>query len=271
MPPTTFFSAGRGDDENDDGHQVDAESILDLALSVFRPARRLRWHYRSRHGGLVAFSNREFYGDDLVVFPSPTEALPGQGVSTAKVNGVYRNRCNVAEATAICKAAASFMRQYPGRSLGLATLNVAQRDLILDEMDRLFTVHPKMEAYRSTWAGSLEPFFVKNLENIQGDERDAIFISTCFGSSKNGGRVAQNFGPINGQVWPPTPERSLHPRQAPGQSVHLPVTGQRDSRAGEPSRCTGPEVLPSFVASPSNRTSRLAAWCASFADRPRMV
>ncbi len=117
---------------------------------------------------------------------------------TTKVDGVYKARSNVAEVAAICEAAVEHMRRQPGRSLGIATMNQIQRDLIAIEMDRLATVYPEVETFREHWSGTLERFFVKNLENVQGDERDVIFISTVFGPSEPGGKVKQVFGPING-------------------------------------------------------------------------
>ncbi len=198
LPPTGFFARGDGDDDEDAQEDVDAESILDLAQPVFRPMRRLRWHYRSRHGSLIAFSNQEFYDGDLMVFPSPAEADATQGVASVKVDGLYKARSNVAEVTTVCAAAVEHMRTCPDRSLGIATMNGVQRDLIALEMDRLATAHPEVEAYRERWGETLERFFVKNLENVQGDERDVIFISTVFGPAAPGGRVLQRFGPING-------------------------------------------------------------------------
>lgn len=200
LPPTAFFARGDGGDDNDDeaDEEVDAESILDLAQTVFRPVRRLRWHYRSRHGSLVAFSNREFYDGDLMVFPSPAEADADQGVVSVKVDGIYKARSNQAEVEAVCTAAVEHMRTRPDRSLGIATMNGVQRDLIALEMDRLAATLPEVENYRERWSETLERFFVKNLENVQGDERDVIFISTVFGPPAPGARVLQRFGPING-------------------------------------------------------------------------
>lgn len=199
LPPTAFFN--RLDDPDDDTEaeeEVDAESILDLAQAVFHPMRRLRWHYRSRHESLIAFSNREFYDDDLIVFPSPSEADHGQGVATVKVDGVYKSRANLAEVKAVCEAAVEHMRTRPDRSLGIATMNQVQRELIAQEMDRLVGTYAEVEAYQKRWGDTLERFFVKNLENVQGDERDVIFVSTVFGPSSPGGKVLQRFGPING-------------------------------------------------------------------------
>jgi very-short-patch-repair endonuclease len=199
LPPTAFFARGDGADDDDEAdEEVDAESILDLAQTVFRPMRRLRWHYRSRHGSLVAFSNREFYDGDLMVFPSPAEAEAGQGVTSVKVDGIYKARSNQAEVQAVCAAAVEHMRAHPDRSLGIATMNGVQRDLIALEMDRLAATLLEVEEYRERWSETLERFFVKNLENVQGDERDVIFISTVFGPAAPGARVLQRFGPING-------------------------------------------------------------------------
>lgn len=199
LPPTSFFDrmdTDVSDDEDED--RVDAESILDLAMSVFRPARRLRWHYRSRHGSLIAFSNRHFYDDDLIVFPSPSDRGSSVGVTLHKVDGFYKNRGNVVEAIAVCRGAVNYMKRHPTRSIGIATMNQVQRDLISDEMDRICAQDPEAEAYRARWAETLEPLFIKNLENVQGDERDAIFISTVFGPPAPDKRTAQTFGPING-------------------------------------------------------------------------
>lgn len=199
LPPSAFFARSeKADDDEASDDEVDAESILDLAQTVFRPMRRLRWHYRSRHGSLIAFSNREFYDDDLMVFPSPAEADAAQGVASVKIDGLYKARSNLAEVTAVCAAAVEHIRTCPDRSLGIATMNVIQRDLIALEMDRLAAALPEVEAYRERWGETLERFFVKNLENVQGDERDVIFISTVFGPATQGGKVLQRFGPIIG-------------------------------------------------------------------------
>lgn len=199
LPPSGFFTRSeRSDDDDAPEEEVDAESILDLAQAAFRPMRRLRWHYRSRHGSLIAFSNREFYDSDLLVFPSPAEADATQGVVSVKVDGLYQGRANLAEVTAVCQAAVEHMRTCPDRSLGIATMNVIQRDLIALEMDRLAATQPEIEEYRARWGETLERFFVKNLENVQGDERDVIFVSTVFGPATQGGKVLQRFGPIIG-------------------------------------------------------------------------
>ncbi|MDO8749941.1 MAG: DUF4011 domain-containing protein [Dehalococcoidia bacterium] len=200
LPPTSFFERTQATTLWDDD-SVDTESILDLALNVFESPRDLRWHYRSRHQSLIAFSNAEFYKRELVVFPSPFKSGEAYGVSYRKVNGIYSpgSGINVIEAQAVADAAAAFMRDpnHTEKSLGIVAVNQAQRDLILEEMSRVYAGDPAAEAYRMRWEGTLEPTFVKNLESVQGDERDVIFISTVYGPDQLGGRVAQRFGPIN--------------------------------------------------------------------------
>lgn len=196
LPPTDFFHRAN-DSEDDDGSVADEESILDAALAVVRPARRLKWHYRSRHESLIAYSNREFYDRDLVVFPSPHNTHGDYGVRQVRVpDGHFKNRVNMKEVERIAQDAIEFMQQHPDRSLGIVAMNQPQRDAISLRMDELFESHPAAEAYRLKWEDTLEPFFVKNLENVQGDERDAIFISTVYGPDEEG-NFHQRFGPIN--------------------------------------------------------------------------
>ncbi len=205
LPPTSFFDRADRvpDDELDEEEIVDNESILDLALAEFRPARSLRWHYRSRHESLIAFSNREFY-DDLIVFPSPLDPdrekrEPKLGVYQHFVAGKYKGRINVEEAQKVAEAALAFMATEPDKSLGIVTLNQTQRDVLLEEMERLVPRERSAEQFVERWENTLEPFFVKNLENVQGDERDVIFISTVYGPDAATGIVKNQFGPINGK------------------------------------------------------------------------
>jgi superfamily I DNA and/or RNA helicase/very-short-patch-repair endonuclease len=199
LPPSDFFTS-RFDhdvDESDEGDAeiLDDESILDMALNVFYPPRRLKWHYRSRHESLIAFSNQHFYDNSLTIFPSPTNrfAVKYQYIEL----GVYRAGINIPEAMVVAQSAADFIRQHPELSLGIVTMNQKQQELLRYEMDRLFASHPELEQYRADRENTLEPFFVKNLENVQGDERDVIFISTVYGREKPDMPVAQRFGPIN--------------------------------------------------------------------------
>jgi len=194
LPPPSFFQhTNAGDDEEED---FIADAIMDMALSSFRPARILSRHYRSQHESLIAFSNHHFYDRSLILFPSPIKNPEELGVRLNYVGGTYAASSNLEEIQAVVKAALNFMRRYPERSLGIATMNQVQKDLIESEMDRAFIEHFHAATYRTKWQNTLESFFVKNLESVQGDERDAIFISTVYGPDKNG-VIMQRFGPIN--------------------------------------------------------------------------
>jgi very-short-patch-repair endonuclease len=204
LPPTTFFEKVDRDDLDDDSpeeadiHDLTAqESILDLARGPYQPVRQLRWHYRSQHERLIAFSNHEFYDDTLIVFPSPKGDDPEYGVRHIAVDGTYEAGLNRAEAEAIVEAAQEFMQRFPKRSLGIVAMNKPQQELIQKMMDELFATNVEAEAYRLHWENSLDAVFVKNLENVQGDERDVIFISTVYGKDASG-NFYQRLGPING-------------------------------------------------------------------------
>ncbi len=199
LPPTSFFKRFddvMDDDDEEEDEDVDVESVLDQAYAVFRPPRQLRWHYRSRDQSLIAFSNKHFYNDGLTVFPSPMEENENYGVHLIKVDGLYVDRHNPAEAKEMAAWAHEFMISRPNESLGLVAVNQLQRDLVMEEMRRIFQKDSQAEAYRRHWDDTLYPFFVKNLENVQGDERDVIAISLVRGPNADG-KVTQNFGPIS--------------------------------------------------------------------------
>jgi transcription elongation GreA/GreB family factor/very-short-patch-repair endonuclease len=186
--------------ETDQYTTRDAESILDVCSSHFRPPRALRWHYRSQHHSLIAFSNHNFYRDNLIVFPSPYGQSNRLGIrATYLADAVYDNQTNLREAKRVADAVAEHIITRPGESLGVATLNIKQRDLIAELLEeRLRSVRGAGE-YREKWAAEGQPLFVKNLENVQGDERDAIIISTTFGKPPGSTVVRQHFGPISRQ------------------------------------------------------------------------
>jgi transcription elongation GreA/GreB family factor len=199
LPPTSFFSRAQpSDDGQEQMAAVDAESILDVATTHFRPVRSLRWHYRSRHESLIAFSNQKFYGGSLVVFPSPFPRSRSLGVRSHYVTGaIYENQMNQLEAMRTVDLVVDHIVTRPEQSLGVVTLNIRQRDLI-DELlvDRLKAV-VGADKFRDHWHKEGQPLFVKNLENVQGDERDAIIISTTFGRPPGATRPHQYFGPIS--------------------------------------------------------------------------
>lgn len=204
LPPTSFFEkVDRDESADEDSEEAEVqdltgqESILDLARGPYQPVRQLRWHYRSRHESLIAFSNREFYDNSLIVFPSPHDDNPQFGVRIVEVDGVYESSQNRREAEAVVAAAQTFMHDFPSQSLGIVAMNKIQQDLLQKLMDDLFASDVKAEAYRLHWEDTLESTFVKNLENVQGDERDVIFISTVYGKDA-AGNFYQRLGPING-------------------------------------------------------------------------
>ena len=203
LPPTSFFQRVPLDAEDDTSDETrtaveDGESILDVASTLFQPVRRLRWHYRSKHHSLIAFSNKEFYQRNLIIFPSAYHDDPSLGVKHRFIpDGVFESGRNPREAAVVADAVLDHMRQHPNESLGVVTLNFEQRELVEDLLDRKLREDPAAIAYQEKMTGGQESLFIKNLENVQGDERDVIFISTTYGADARGNQF-QRFGPING-------------------------------------------------------------------------
>jgi len=203
LPPTNFFqrvSLDPDDDSDADERTAveEGESILDVASTLFQPVRRLRWHYRSRHHSLIAFSNEEFYQRDLIIFPSAYHDDASLGVKHHFVaGGVFENSRNAREAAVVVEAVMEHMRQFPHESLGVVTLNFEQRELVEELLDKKLREDPAAIAYQEKMTSGQDTLFVKNLENVQGDERDVIFISTTYGPDARGNQY-QRFGPING-------------------------------------------------------------------------
>lgn len=205
LPPSQFFNRSGGaeaivpDDETVD--DLDDESILESCAKTFRETRLLKWHYRSRCESLIAFSNREFYDGDLITFPS---AQPRSfSVELRRLPGRYASGRNAMEAQSVAEEAILFMRRHADEaappSLGIVSVNSDQRELIEEELRRLASDDDLVLRYQEKVAERGEPFFVKNLENVQGDERDYVFISMTYGPAVPGGVVAQRFGPIAGK------------------------------------------------------------------------
>ena len=209
LPPTSFFDrqvwadeepADLKDIEEIQAGQVDAmESILSLCESRAMAGGMLRWHYRSRHPSLIQVSNHEFYDDGLVCPPSPDKAGRESGLSFVHVEGLYNRgtkRNNPREAEAVAEQVLAHARKYPDETLGVVALSVAQRDTIRNRLEFMRAEYPELEAFCKE--GRDEAFFVKNLENVQGDERDVIFISIGYGKDA-GGYMSQNFGPVSSE------------------------------------------------------------------------
>ena len=206
LPPTSFFDRQVSGDEEVDydaeadlqASQVgDMESILSLCDARAMAGLMLKWHYRSMHPSLIDVSNHEFYDDGLVCPPSPRPPGASFGLSLTHVEGEYdrgRRRDNAKEAEAIARAVLRHAGEDPDRTLGVVALSVSQRDTIRDRIEYMRTEHPELDAFCRE-AGD-EPFFVKNLENVQGDERDVIFISIGYGRDA-GGYMSMSFGPVS--------------------------------------------------------------------------
>lgn len=199
LPPTNFFAKQGSEDESEEPQAVvvEAESILDVMMGHFKPIRTLRWHYRSRHESLIAFSNHYFYDGNLIIFPAPYPKSPALGLQYVPANGVYENQMNKIEAQKVVDALADHIQHRPHDSVGVVTLNIKQRDLVAELWEQRRRSVPGADDFEQYWANHGNGLFFKNLENVQGDERDCILISTTFGRVHGANVVRQNFGPIS--------------------------------------------------------------------------
>jgi hypothetical protein len=201
LPPTSFFEHSVDDgDEWSEQELPDFDSVLDLAKGSgeFRSL-SLRWHYRSQHESLIAFSNRRFYGGELVTFPGATEHADDLGVELMLADGAYRrgtSRDNPIEAKAVVDRIFTHA-EHDRTSIGVVAFNEPQASLI----EELVRRDPRREEPRFAKLFSedrLEGLFIKNLENVQGDERDIVVFSVGYGPDENG-KMTMNFGPINSE------------------------------------------------------------------------
>ncbi|MCM3631153.1 DUF3320 domain-containing protein [Paenibacillus glycanilyticus] len=197
LPPTSFFSKNSTETDEEEALQ-DMESILDDCLALGMPERHLTWHYRSRHESLIAFSNAHYYENKLMTFPSPDE--PVSSVTLIPVEGYYdrgRSKQNRAEGEAVV---AEMIRRVKDpvlrqRSIGVVTFSSVQQTLIEDLLEEAMKQDQELDLL---FAQLPEPIFVKNLENVQGDERDVILFSVGYGPDATG-KINLNFGPLNRQ------------------------------------------------------------------------
>lgn len=192
MPPTSFFSSNTIDEE--DAENDDMESILEDCITISMPARYLNWHYRSKHESLIAFSNLQYYDGKLYTFPSVDDRA--RKVRYVHVNGTYdygKTRSNAAEADTIVKEVVKRLQSDSKESIGIVAFSKVQQNLIEDKLGDALAKYPELE--KKAYNGD-EPIFIKNLENVQGDERDVILFSVGYGPDKNG-KVSMNFGPLN--------------------------------------------------------------------------
>ena len=199
MPPTNFFNtATKQSDENDDDASdvADYESILDYCMAASFPCLSLQWHYRSRYEQLIAFSNKNFYNNTLITFPSAAANQQGVGVDYHYVNGVYdrSSRTNRAEAEYVVDLIYQHIKNHPKRSLGVVAFSISQQTLIEKLLAKRRQNTPQMEFFfRNSSDGA---FFIKNLETVQGDERDTIIFSVAYGKDTQG-KLLYYFSPLN--------------------------------------------------------------------------
>lgn len=195
LPPTAFFS-GDFDDEDYDFDERDQDSILTECQSIMFPQLYLRWHYRSSHESLISFSNTQYYENKLFTFPSYNDLE--SKVKLVQVGGFYDRggtKQNIAEAEAIIEEVLRRLKSpiLRKKSIGIVTFSSVQQKLIQTKLDDTMARYPQLEEYANELE---EAIFVKNLENVQGDERDVILFSVGYGPDQNG-KVTMNFGPLN--------------------------------------------------------------------------
>ncbi|MBM9485125.1 DUF3320 domain-containing protein [Pseudomonas sp. ICBG1301] len=199
MPPTNFFNRAASASEDDTAE--DMESILDECLGAGIPSHSLSWHYRSRHESLIAFSNHRYYDSNLITFPAAQTRT--STVEWRRVDGIYakgKGRHNQVEAEAIVTETVKRLMDPAfiavGHTIGIITLNTDQQRLITDLLDKARQQFPQIEPF---FQDNLpEPVVVKNLETVQGDERDLIILGIGYGPTEPGAQVmSMNFGPLN--------------------------------------------------------------------------
>ncbi|MGL5274372.1 DUF4011 domain-containing protein [Myroides sp.] len=193
MPPTSFFASNKVDEDNLE--LEDLESILDDCLALSIPSKYLLRHYRSKHESLISFSNANFYDNKLLTFPSKDD-LDKKVTFEFIEGGVYekgKSRTNKKEATAVVEYIKQHYSQIKPKSLGVVTFSQTQQTLIEDMLADMLLKNPAIE---ETILGVAESLFIKNLENVQGDERDIILFSIGYGPDEEG-KVSMNFGPLN--------------------------------------------------------------------------
>lgn len=195
MPPTNFFGTSLNTGVTDE----DLESILDQAMAARLPVRRLKGHYRSRHETLIAFSNNKYYDNSLVTYPS--SETKESAVTLHRVDGIYTKgqRTNPIEAKSVVKEVVERLRD-PSRArqtIGIVTLNSEQQRLIENLLDDARRADSLLEQFFQA-TDDYDPVFVKNLESVQGDERDVIILSLGYGPTEPGAKtMSMNFGPLN--------------------------------------------------------------------------
>jgi very-short-patch-repair endonuclease len=255
LPPTDFFARSGGGDatasaEDEDFEDSDDESILEACQKAFSNTRMLRWHYRSRCESLIAFSNANFYRNELITFPV---ARPGSfSVELRQVQGAYEARRNPPEARQIVAEAIAFMHAHADDdeaampTLGIVAINTEQRELIREELRLRTSRDQRVERFQEKAKARGEELFVKNLENVQGDKRDTILISLTYGPEPGQTTPHQRFGPVNGKHG----HRRLNVLFSRARDrIVLFTSLWADQIAADPaSKSQGPQVLKAYLA-----------------------
>ena len=210
LPPTRFFESAIAVSEDEqldtdqqlfESQQGEIEDLLGAALNIEIEESYLDVHYRSRNSDLIQFSNIHFYDSRLQPIPGhPDNRSRYAPVTLYRADGIYKDRQNLAEAQKVCQIVRDLLKREQPPSIGVACFNISQRDLILDTLAEMSESDPEFgrtlaEAWKRKGNGSFEGLFVKNLENVQGDERDHIIISTTYGPDVSG-KFYRRFGPV---------------------------------------------------------------------------
>ena len=248
LPPTSFFQKNLIDnvdwDELSDEDVEVFDSILDECLGIGLPVKTLRWHYRSKHEDLIAFSNHRFYDDTMITFPAAINQTDSLGVKLSYVqDGVYDRggkRNNQKEAERVADLVFEHFKNFPKKTLGVVTFSIAQMEAVEEAIDSRLKEQPAFESFFKE--DRLEGFFVKNLENVQGDERDVIFFSVGYGFDQQG-QMAMNFGPLN----KPGGERRLNVAVTRAREKVVLITSIKASDIDKDTQALGLQTLRAYL------------------------
>lgn len=248
LPPTSFFQKNLLDnvdwDELSDDDVEVFDSILDECLGIGLPVKTLRWHYRSKHEELIAFSNHRFYDDTLITFPAAKNQVDTLGVKLLYVpEGVYDRggqRNNLVEAEKVAEIVFEHFKKYPHKTLGIVTFSISQMYAVEEAIEQQLRNNPDFEQFFKE--DRLEGFFVKNLENVQGDERDVILFSVGYGFDQQK-RMTMNFGPLN----KPGGERRLNVAVTRAREKVVLITSIKSSDIDKDIKAIGVQTLRTYL------------------------
>ena len=248
LPPTSFFQKNLLDDMDwDELSDEDIEvfdSILDECLGIGLPVKTLKWHYRSKHEALIAFSNQQFYDGTMITFPAAKAQTDNLGVKLEYVpDAIYDRggkRDNPIEAEKVADLVFDHFKNTPKKTLGVVTFSVAQMDAVQETIDRRLQANSDFAPFFKE--DRLEGFFIKNLENVQGDERDVIFFSVGYGYDQNK-QITMNFGPLN----KPGGERRLNVAVTRAREKVVLITSIKGSDIDPETQATGVQTLRTYL------------------------